>query len=157
MKSATKFNETPQPYTSPELEYFQSMEETIDTDYIRTNMMLAAQIEDAMIAQKVGKKMLADRLGKKPSVITKWLSGTHNFEVKTLMEISKVLNIKFFVFDICPPEQKVILKAHITLNTIFEKPINVPNMHSEIYSVYQSNNIFIQPYNNFEKFHKAEA
>ncbi len=39
------------------------------------------------------KKDLADALGKNPSVITKWLSGTHNFTSDTLADIGNVLHI----------------------------------------------------------------
>jgi hypothetical protein len=79
MKKVKKIQNT-EAYSSPELDAFLALEETINTDYIRTSMLLAAQIEDAMLAKGIGKKQFADILGKKPSVITKWLSGTHNFE-----------------------------------------------------------------------------
>jgi transcriptional regulator with XRE-family HTH domain len=37
----------------------------------------------------------ADAVGQKPSVVTKWLSGTHNFTADTLWLISKVLHVDF--------------------------------------------------------------
>jgi ribosome-binding protein aMBF1 (putative translation factor) len=158
MKSATKIQKK-QPYNSQELDAFLSLEETIDTEYIRTSMMLAAQIEDAMIVKGIGKKKLADMLGKKPSVITKWLSGTHNFETNTLTEIAKVLEIKIFAFDIPIQTEKVILNAHITLNVNMDSPINIPNTKGEIYGYFSTyNKPSLSSYNSITtNRNKAEA
>ena len=56
-------------------------------------MMLAARIDDALKAKGIKKGDLAKALNKKPSVISKWLSGTHNFTSETLWEIGDVLGI----------------------------------------------------------------
>ena len=42
----------------------------------------------------MAKKQFAQKVGRKPSEITKWLSGTHNFTLDTLTDIEQVLNIK---------------------------------------------------------------
>jgi len=57
-------------------------------------MMLAARIYDAMNACGMKKGQLADALNKKPSEVTKWLSGTHNFTAETLWDIGDVLGIE---------------------------------------------------------------
>lgn len=62
-----------------------------DTD---RKMRIASIINDAMRAKGLGKKQFADKVGRKPSKITKWLSGTHNFTIETLADIEKVLNIE---------------------------------------------------------------
>ncbi|MBK6979125.1 MAG: hypothetical protein IPH28_20175 [Cytophagaceae bacterium] len=57
----------------------------------RTNqrMLLAAAIEDGMKAKGWKKKDLMNAVGvKNQSVITKWLSGTHNFTADTLLIFS---------------------------------------------------------------------
>lgn len=158
MKKAAKIQKS-EPYNSPELAAFLSMEETISTEYIRTSMMLAAQIEDAMIAKGIGKKMLADILGKKPSVITKWLSGTHNFETNTLTEIAKALDIKIFAFDVPTRSDKIILNAHITLNVNMNKPVNIPLTKGEVYGYFRTNDkSSLSSYNSITvKKYKAEA
>jgi transcriptional regulator with XRE-family HTH domain len=115
------------PYNSPELDAFLSMEETIDTEPIRVSMMLAAQIADAMKAKGIGKKNLADLLGKKPSVITKWLSGTHNFEINTLTAIAKVLEIKIFAFDMAEAKTQIINETHIVVSVNVLNPARMPN------------------------------
>lgn len=60
---------------------------------IDNRMLLAARIADAMKAQKINQKQLAVKMGKSHSVITKWLSGTHNFTIDTLSDLEVVLNI----------------------------------------------------------------
>jgi transcriptional regulator with XRE-family HTH domain len=57
-------------------------------------MMLAARIADALKEKKWKNKDLLAAVGKdNPSVITKWLSGTHNFTVDTLVELENALDI----------------------------------------------------------------
>jgi len=57
-------------------------------------MRIAVMIADAMQAKNLGKKQFADKIGRKPSEITKWLSGTHNFTVETIADIERTLKIK---------------------------------------------------------------
>lgn len=57
-------------------------------------MQLAARIFNAMKAKNISKLELARKMGKQASVITKWLSGTHNFTADTLFEIGDILVIQ---------------------------------------------------------------
>ncbi len=61
----------------------------------RTNkrMLLAARIDDARRIKGWSKKAFAEIMGQQPSVITKWLSGTHNFTTDTLFELEEKLGI----------------------------------------------------------------
>lgn len=44
---------------------------------------------DALMKQKgLSKKQFAEALGRRPSEITKWLSGQHNFTIATLAMLS---------------------------------------------------------------------
>lgn len=57
-------------------------------------MMIAVRIAEAMQAKQWKNKDLLAAVGKdNPSVITKWLSGTHNFTTETLVEIESALGI----------------------------------------------------------------
>jgi transcriptional regulator with XRE-family HTH domain len=122
MKKAKKI-QNKEAYSSPEIDAFLALEETINTDYIRTSMLLAAQIEDAMLAKGIGKKQFADILGKKPSVITKWLSGTHNFEINRLTQIANALNIKLFAFDVPTEKETIVLNPNVTYQFKLDNPI----------------------------------
>lgn len=57
-------------------------------------MQISCIIDDAMKAKGYGKKQFADKVGRKPSEITKWLSGTHNFTIETLSDIERVLSVR---------------------------------------------------------------
>lgn len=59
-------------------------------------MRIASIIADALMEKGMAKKEFAQKVGRKPSEITKWLSGTHNFTLDTLTDIEQVLNIKLF-------------------------------------------------------------
>ena len=56
-------------------------------------MRLAIKIADAIAQSGFTQKEFAERLNKKPSEISKWLSGTHNFTIDTLYDISRELGI----------------------------------------------------------------
>ena len=52
---------------------------------------IAARIETIMKAKGISKKQLAELTHKRPSEISKWLAGGHNFTCKTLVLISNAL------------------------------------------------------------------
>lgn len=58
-------------------------------------MQLAAKIFAALKARGWKSLDLARALNiKSPSLVSKWLSGTHNFTVDTLVDIQRILNIQ---------------------------------------------------------------
>ena len=57
-------------------------------------MTIAKKIAEGMAKQKIGKKKLALKMKQQPSVITKWLSGTQNFTIDTMVELENELKIK---------------------------------------------------------------
>lgn len=65
-----------------------SMEQT------KSRMVIAMLISDGIINKKLTKIEFAKQAKVEPSVVTRWLSGTHNFTINTLVEIELLLNIK---------------------------------------------------------------
>lgn len=65
----------------------------------KNKMLLALRIKEAMSKVGITNTALAVKLGKNKSVITKWLSGTHNFTSETLFEIQEVLGIKLIELE----------------------------------------------------------
>lgn len=61
---------------------------------VQNRMFIAVQIQDAMDQKGIQNKDLATKLNKQPSVITKWLSGRHNFTIDTISEIEQALGVK---------------------------------------------------------------
>jgi ribosome-binding protein aMBF1 (putative translation factor) len=82
-------------------------------------MGLAAKIYHAMRAKGWSQKKFAEEMGKKDSVISRWLSGCHNFEADTLFAIQKKLGINLLDLEHDSPddddaseEQKPIRKKN---------------------------------------------
>jgi len=66
----------------------------LEQSIIDTRMLLAAKIADGMKAKGWKNIDLLREMGKEsPSLVTKWLSGTHNFTTDTLVEIEHALDI----------------------------------------------------------------
>ena len=61
----------------------QEMKEEINLSFAISN-----KIDALMQERGLSKKEFADQLGKRPSEITRWLSGQHNFTVSTLAKLS---------------------------------------------------------------------
>jgi len=69
----------------------------VEMKKIEHRMLNADKIRKAMDAKGWNNSKLLESLNMKSlSIITKWLSGTHNFTQDTLIEIGAVLNIDFF-------------------------------------------------------------
>ncbi len=85
-----------------------SEEEQYITD---RKMLVAAKISRALERKGIQKKQFADMLGVQPSVVTRWLSGTHNFTVETLAKIEYLLNINLINTNIANPLQKYTRKS----------------------------------------------
>ena len=104
-------------YTSPILD--ELMDETDEKVYKRTEkrMMLAARIDEAKKAKGWKNKDLAKALGKKPSEITKYLSGTHNFTIDTFSDLEEVLSIQLINFK---EESKAIVIQQSTVTVSSE-------------------------------------
>ena len=85
-------------------------------EFISKRMSLAAKIDDALQEKGLTNQEFAFMMGKKPSEISRWLSGTHNFTTETLWEIERVLNIQLLTSSYPKPEaskEKEELKAFI--------------------------------------------
>jgi ribosome-binding protein aMBF1 (putative translation factor) len=78
-------------YTSKILEDFFTVKDTKEYKRTENNMFLALRIEKAMIAKGWNRVRFAKEMKVSPSVITKWLSGTHNFTSDTLFDIQDAL------------------------------------------------------------------
>lgn len=60
---------------------------------VGTRMQIAVNLDEALKAKGWKRIQLADALGVDRSLITKWLSGTHNFTIDTLVQLSVVLEV----------------------------------------------------------------
>lgn len=54
----------------------------------RLSFQISNRLDTLMREKGLSKKQFADAIGKRPSEITRWLSGEHNFTVSTLGMLS---------------------------------------------------------------------
>ena len=79
---------------------------------IKSKMLLAAKIEDAMKAKGWNKTKLLEATGQKnASVATKWFSGTHNFTFDTLFDIQEALGIN--LLETAKTTKEIVVEYHI--------------------------------------------
>lgn len=54
----------------------------------RLSFQISNRLDALMNERGLSKKQFADAIGKRPSEITRWLSGEHNFTISTLAMLS---------------------------------------------------------------------
>jgi len=82
-----------------------------ESERIEKRMILAAKIDKAIKAKRWKKQDLLKALNKdNPSIITKWLSGTHNFTTDTLFDLERVLGVNLINLEEKP--QKISTSYH---------------------------------------------
>lgn len=59
--------------------------------FVRLYADLAVRIHQLLRENNISKKELAEKMDKKPSEISKWLSGEHNFTLRSLAKLSAEL------------------------------------------------------------------
>ena len=120
-------------YTSPIIQEIKDRIPKHLKDLIHKRMSLAARIDDVLQARGLTNQEFAYMMGKKPSEISRWLSGTHNFTTETLWEIERVLNIQLLVSSPLEPEaakERAELKAFISneVDKALEKYLSRKNL-----------------------------
>lgn len=102
------------PYEFKILESFIKKISPLEQHRTDNRMMLAAKIAEAMKEKCISSVQFAKELGKSPSVITKWLSGTHNFTCDTLSDIEFILGIQLLqLID----KQSIVYNYKITMKS----------------------------------------
>jgi ribosome-binding protein aMBF1 (putative translation factor) len=100
---------------SEEVEEIKKMITPERREQSKKRMLLAARIDDKIRERGLSNQEFAFMMGKKPSEISKWLSGTHNFTTETLWEIERVLNIQLVAGPISPSREQELneMKAFV--------------------------------------------
>ena len=76
------------------------------TEQIDRRMGLAVKIAETLRARGLTNQEFAFMMGKKPSEVSRWLSGTHNFTTETLWQMERVLNVQILTSS--PAEAHVV-------------------------------------------------
>jgi transcriptional regulator with XRE-family HTH domain len=129
-------------YTSNILDELMSEITPLEQKRTDKQMLLALKIEKAMKEKNWKKGDLAREMNKQPSIITKWLSGTHNFESNTLFELEEKLGITLVALDgkkqTPPVYYKVTVQSTVKSDQADEGKFNIPSRSIFGYS-YESN------------------
>jgi len=100
----------------------------LEKEKTKNRMIIAARIDDYMMQAGLSKMELSRRLNKRPSEVTRWLSGTHNFTTDTLTEIAFELNVT--IADLHRSKEELVKKSVETNIRIIEsatvKPLITP-------------------------------
>ncbi|OFX30868.1 MAG: hypothetical protein A2X08_13460 [Bacteroidetes bacterium GWA2_32_17] len=97
-------------YKSKILNDFFTINDTKAYKRTEKNMLLALRILKAMQTKKLNRIKFAEEMGVHPSVVTKWLSGTHHFTTETLFDIEEKLNI--CIINVVEPQQIETIVAY---------------------------------------------
>jgi transcriptional regulator with XRE-family HTH domain len=118
---------TPRRHSNPNIRRILNETPPVEKLKVRTKMELAARIDDLIMANGWGKSSFAEKVSKQPSEITKWLSGTQNFTIDTLVEIAFTLNIPLVdLFEQKQMQNVQHFHLAITLNIAQNQPLNIP-------------------------------
>ncbi len=104
-------------FISPLINELLSEINPLQKEKIKNNMKLAARLDDLLTERNLGKSEFAGMVNKEPSVITKWLSGTHNMTLETLTEIAFALKITVQEILAYQKKNQAIYKLKIQINT----------------------------------------
>lgn len=109
----------------------------VETKKIEQRMFNAVKIREAMDAKGWNNTKLKEAMNMKSlSIISKWLSGVHNFTQDTLVEIGDVLDINFFEID----EQKISTKFNYP---ILKNKTNGFDSFSSMDHIFDSNAVIL--------------
>jgi ribosome-binding protein aMBF1 (putative translation factor) len=96
----------PRKYYSP---LIQRLKQEIPREISEQNdrrMGLAVKIANTLQERGLTNQEFAFMMGKKPSEVSRWLSGTHNFTTETLWQMERVLNVQILTSS--PAEAHVV-------------------------------------------------
>lgn len=119
-------------------ELFNEINDSAELIRIETKMLLAQKIDMGMRAKGWKKSQFAREMGQKPSVITRWLSGTNNFNTDTLIDIEDKLGIKLLNTQI--NDVKIVGHCEVSsISTQHNKELSVLFHNSRLLSSSNSN------------------
>ncbi|HTH31874.1 MAG TPA: helix-turn-helix transcriptional regulator [Lacibacter sp.] len=103
----------PKRHKSPVIQKLQANRSSAEFEKTKKRMQLAAKIADGMKAKGWNNGDLARELDQHNSVISKWLSGTHNFTADTLFDIEEKLSIK--LISVTEDKPQVLVKKYVAV------------------------------------------
>jgi len=91
---------------------------------VSLSVEISDRIEEILNRRGISQKQFAELLGKSESEISKWLSGMHNFTIKSIVRIEAVLEEKIIQVtgssEVISVKQKHILQKSKSAQTAFK-------------------------------------
>ena len=100
----------PKRHSSKLIRAIQEKRNPAEFEKLKKRMLLAVKIQDAIKAKGLTNKQFAQLMDQHDSVISKWVSGTHNFTADTLFDIEDKLSINLIA--VSESVQPVIVKHY---------------------------------------------
>lgn len=126
-----KKNKKAMEYNSTEIDDIFGLISNEEQEKIDMKMRLAAKISDGIQAKGIKKGELARLLHQKnQSVVTKWLSGTHNFTSDTLFDLQKVLGIDLINLDEKTRSEEIVTVVHIHVKSSKDIPATISSIRA---------------------------
>lgn len=69
----------------------------LEQSKVDVKMGVSASIATAMDSKGLSKQDLQKAMGASPAKVRRWLSGTHNFSIDTLVELEFALNLTLLI------------------------------------------------------------
>lgn len=117
----------PKRHKSKLIQEIQQNRSAAEFEKTKKRMLLAVKIQDAIKAKGYSYTQFAAMMDQHVSVISKWVSGTHNFTTETLFEIEEKLKISLINTGEEKPAE-IINKIELTVS------INAKDMLTSEYS-----------------------
>lgn len=107
--------------------------------YVNWSVEISDRIEVILEKKKITQREFAASLGKSESEISKWLSGTHNFTLKSLAKIETILNEE--ILKICKEKKDIALSVIFDALAFSFKSNTFSNLENEadLYSAFLNN------------------
>ena len=117
---------------------FEEIQGSKELKRTENKMLLAKKIDMGMKAKGFNKSEFAEEVGQKNSVITRWLSGTHNFTSDTLTDIEETLDINLLDSKLDIATSPIIIQ------------VSTPNNQKEydVVGLYQNSDLITSTNNN---------
>jgi len=97
-----------------------------ETDKLDAKLALSARIADEIEQKFDSKGAFAEAMGVSQGLVSRWISGTHNFTVDTLVEIEQVLKIRLIdrgvysknsISTMSPQEEELVISKNKVVST----------------------------------------
>ncbi|MDR0865082.1 MAG: helix-turn-helix domain-containing protein [Candidatus Symbiothrix sp.] len=97
-----------------------------ESNRIEKKMLMASKIDETLKKKGWKKKDLMQAMGKtNQSEITKWLSGTHNFTMDTIVDLERILDIHLLNLE----KEQPVMENYYKVNYVSKSPVENFNLY----------------------------